>query len=161
MRSINIYLLRMLIIGNHNVLATHATALIGMVRLSPTALWLHTAQWSDSEQREYFRVELLVSMNIYHLSTNIHNEGTILKSYHFLLKGWHGMIGQGTGVYFYFFYLFIHIIVYHYCFFFNNSKICIWAKCCMLANYPERMSLFLVTSRSCTGHSSCASTVKF
>ena len=107
MRSINIYLLRMLIIGNHNVLATHATALIGMVRLSPTALWLHTAQWSDSEQREYFRVELLVSMNIYHLSTNIHNEGTILKSYHFLLKGWHGMIGQGTGVYFYFF-LFIY-----------------------------------------------------
>ena len=110
MRSINIYLLRMLIIGNHNVLATHATTLIGMVRLSPTALWLHTAQWSDSEQREYFRVELLVSMNIYHLSTNIHNEGTILKSYHFLLKGWHGMIGQGTGVYFYFFILLLLVL---------------------------------------------------
>ena len=117
MRSINIYLLRMLIIGNHNVLATHATALIGMVRLSPTALWLHTAQWSDSEQREYFRVELLVSMNIYHLSTNIHNEGTILKSYHFLHKGWHGMIGQGTGVYFYFFILLLLLL-----FFFKNSK---------------------------------------
>ena len=37
----------------------------------------------------------------------------------------------------------------------------IWAKCCMLANQPERMSLFLVTSSSCTGHSSCANAVKF
>ena len=34
----------------------------------------------------------------------------------------------------------------------------IWAKCCMLANQPERMSLFLVTSSSCTG---CASAMKF
>ena len=34
-------------------------------------------------------------------------------------------------------------------------------KCCMLANQSERMSLFLVTSSSCTGHSSCASAVKF
>ena len=31
----------------------------------------------------------------------------------------------------------------------------------MLANQTERMSLFLVTSSSCTGHSSCASAVKF
>ena len=37
----------------------------------------------------------------------------------------------------------------------------IWAKCCMLANQPERMSLFLVTSSNCTGHSSCAIAVKF
>ena len=31
----------------------------------------------------------------------------------------------------------------------------------MLANQPDQVSLFLVTSRSCTGHSSCASAVKF
>ena len=37
----------------------------------------------------------------------------------------------------------------------------IWAKCCMLANQPDQVSLFLVTSSSCTGHSSCASAVKF
>ena len=37
----------------------------------------------------------------------------------------------------------------------------IWANCCMLANQPERMSLFLVTSSSCTGPSSCASAMKF
>ena len=29
----------------------------------------------------------------------------------------------------------------------------IWAKCCMLANQPAQVSLFLVTSRSCRGHS--------
>ena len=37
----------------------------------------------------------------------------------------------------------------------------IWAKCCMLANQPERLSLFLVTSSSCTGHSSCTRSMKF
>ena len=37
----------------------------------------------------------------------------------------------------------------------------IWAKCCMLANQPDQVSFFLVTSCSCTGQSSCASAVKF
>ena len=31
----------------------------------------------------------------------------------------------------------------------------------MLANQPDRLSLFLVTSNSCTGHSSCARSMKF
>ena len=31
----------------------------------------------------------------------------------------------------------------------------------MLANQPAQVSFFLVTSRSCRGHSSCASAVKF
>ena len=37
----------------------------------------------------------------------------------------------------------------------------IWAKCCMLVNQPDRLSLFLVTSSSCTGHSSCTRSMKF
>ena len=37
----------------------------------------------------------------------------------------------------------------------------IWAKCCMLANQADRMSLFLLTSSSCTGHSSCIGSMKF
>ena len=48
----------------------------------------------------------------------------------------------------------------------HNIRACliwvsIWAKCCMLANQTERMSLFLVTSSSCTGHSSCIRSMKF
>ena len=37
----------------------------------------------------------------------------------------------------------------------------IWAKCCMLVNQPDRLSLFLVTSSSCTGQSSCTRSMKF
>ena len=43
----------------------------------------------------------------------------------------------------------------------HNNMHHIWAKCCMLANQPDQVSLFLVTSSSCTGHSSCASALKF
>ena len=46
-----------------------------------------------------------------------------------------------------------------------GSLICnpypIWAKCCMLANQPAQVSLFLVTSSSCRGHSSCTRSMKF
>ena len=41
------------------------------------------------------------------------------------------------------------------------TNIHIWAKCCMLANQTERMSLFLLTSSSCPGHSSCIGSMKF
>ena len=44
---------------------------------------------------------------------------------------------------------------------FHPNFLCIWAKCCMLANQTDRMSLFLVTSSSCTGHSSCTRSMKF
>ena len=37
----------------------------------------------------------------------------------------------------------------------------IWAKCCMPANQRAQVSLFLVTSRSCRGHSSCTRSMKF
>jgi len=43
----------------------------------------------------------------------------------------------------------------------KKNTLYIWAKCCMLANQTERMSLFLVTSSSCRGHSSCIRSMKF
>ena len=43
----------------------------------------------------------------------------------------------------------------------SSHQLYIWAKCCMLANQPAQVSLFLVTSRSCGGHSSCTRSMKF
>ena len=56
--------------------------------------------------------------------------------------------------------IFDNALQYSVCLY-NICSVYIWAKCCMLANQTERMSRFLVTSSSCTGHTSCASAVIF